>query len=86
MEFDVAKVNAWMARRYGSRGRRDPEIILEIQTYFDTLMEDLGLRVERKQRGWLGLLAEWLLPYRASDYDGVVEEFLSNVKRDNERG
>ena len=30
MEADVARVNAWMARRYGGRGRRDPEIVLEV--------------------------------------------------------
>jgi dimethylaniline monooxygenase (N-oxide forming) len=47
MEADVAKVNAWMARRYGVRGRRDPEIILEVQTFLDELTEDLGLRVPR---------------------------------------
>ncbi len=82
MEKDVAKVNAWMARRYGARGQRDPEIILEIQTYFDLLMEDLGLRVKRKQKGLFGPFAEWLLPYQASDYKGIVDEFLAKVKPD----
>ena len=82
MEKDVAKVNAWMARRHGPRGRRNPEIILEIQTFFDVLMEDLGLRVKRKQKSLFGPLAEWLIPYQASDYNGVVEEFLSKARHD----
>lgn len=77
MEQDVARVNAWMARRYGARGRRDPEIILEIQSFFDVLMDDLGLRTNRKQVGVLGPLKEWMLPYRARDYEGFVGEFLA---------
>lgn len=80
MGADVAKVNAWMARRYGVRGRRDPEIILEVQTFLDELMEDLGLRVQRKNQGFFGPLVEWLVPYEPSDYKGIIEEFLARVE------
>ena len=82
MEQDVARVNAWRTLRYGARGKRDPEIILEVQTLFDLLMKDLGLRPDRKQKGhriWGGL-REWVMPYRASDYAGIVQEFLSQVR------
>ena len=80
MNGDVARVNAWMARRYGVRGRRDPEIVLEIQTFLDRLMEDLGLRVYRKANGVFGPLLEWVVPYGPLDYKGMVEEFLALVK------
>ena len=80
MDKDVAKVNAWMARRYGARGRRDPEIVLEIQTFLDRLMEDLCLNVHRKNTGFFGPLVEWVVPYEASDYRGMIEDFLAQVK------
>ena len=80
MEMDVATVNAWMTRRYGVRGRRDPEIILEVQTFLDTLMRDLGLRVQRKNKGFFGPLVEWVVPYDGSDYRGMIEEFLVQAK------
>ena len=80
MDRDVARVNAWMARRYGARGRRDPEIVLEIQTFLDQLIEDLGLKVHRKNKGFWGPLLEWVVPYEASDYKGIVDEFLAQVK------
>jgi dimethylaniline monooxygenase (N-oxide forming) len=79
MEADVAKVNDWMARRYGARGRGDPEIVLEVQTFLDELMKDLGLRVQRKNRGFFGPLVEWFVPYEPSDYKGIIEEFLAKV-------
>ena len=56
MEDEVAKVNAWMARRYGPRGAKDPEIILEVKSFLDVLMRDMGLKVERKRGGILGIL------------------------------
>lgn len=70
----------WMARRYGTRGRRDPEIVLEVQTFLDQLMEDLSLRVQRKNRGVFGPIIEWVTPYEPSDYKGMIEEFLAKAK------
>lgn len=84
MEKHVALVNAWMARRYGSRGAVSPEIILESQSFLDELMKDLGLnpyRKKAKSRWGLGWLWEYCSPYRGVDYNGVVEEFLDQVKR-----
>lgn len=81
MEKEVAKVNAWMARRHGRKGLQGPEIALEIQTYFDALMKDMGLEINRKRRGFFGILKEWLLPYQASDYSGIIEEYLASVQK-----
>jgi dimethylaniline monooxygenase (N-oxide forming) len=86
MEMDVATVNAWMIRRYGARGRQDPEIILEVQTFLDTLMQDLGLGVQRKNKGFFGPLVEWVVPYEGSDYRGMVEEFLVQAKLKGKTG
>lgn len=84
MERDVARVNAWMARRYGGRGLQEPVVIMEIQSFLDTLVADLGLVVHRKRdrkgAGLTGWLREWIEPYRASDYKGVVDEFLQVVR------
>ena len=81
MEKEVAKVNAWMARRHGRKGLQGPEIVLEIQTYFDALMKDMGLEIKSKRRDFFGILKEWLLPYQASDYSGIIEEYLANVQK-----
>lgn len=76
MEWDVAKTHAWMARRYGARGHSLPEVVLEVQTYFDVLVKDLGGRVKRKG-GW----REYLSVYRASDYSGLIEGILERREK-----
>jgi hypothetical protein len=86
MEIDGATVNAWMTRRYGARGLKDPEIILEVQTFLDTLMQDLGLRVQRKDKGLFGPLVEWVVPYEGSDYREMIEEFLVQAKPKDKAG
>jgi dimethylaniline monooxygenase (N-oxide forming) len=77
MDWDVAKTHAWMARRYGARGHSLPEIALEIQTFFDVLVGDLGGDVMRKG-GW----REYLWVYRAKDYRGLLEGVLEKRKTD----
>jgi dimethylaniline monooxygenase (N-oxide forming) len=79
MEWDVAKTHAWMARRYGARGHSLPEVVMEVQTFFDVLVKDLGGRVKRKG-GW----REYLGVYRASDYSGLIEEILD--RREKRKG
>ena len=94
LNHDIARVNSWMAHRYGYRSTREPAIIREIQTFLDTLIRDLGLPVYRKwsrvsrnqSRSWFWRccptsLREWIEPYAASDYSGVVEDFLGQSKR-----
>ena len=86
-ERNVELVSAWMRRRYGARGIKDPEIVLEIQSFFDLLCEDLGVDWARKKKGvkrssWnmLGRIRdevrEWTTPYTGEDYKGIIEEFL----------
>jgi hypothetical protein len=43
-------------------------------------MEDLALKVHRKNRGFFGPLVEWVVPYEPSDYKGMIEEFLTRVR------
>lgn len=89
---EIALIHAWMFRRTGIRGMLNPDILLECQSYFDLLCTDLGVAVERKKLKYhkrnnekqkLGLCAklkawfwEFVEPYRAPDYQGVVDEFL----------
>ena len=85
MNEEIALSNAWTASRYGYRGVREP-LNLSEQTYFDILCRDLGITSHRKRgsRGFFRLdrwAKEWLEPYRASDYRGLVEEFVRNRGR-----
>ena len=80
MEKEVSMVNAWMSKRYGASGQREPDIVTEIQSFFDVLMGDLGLQAERKRAASSAFWREWLEPYEACDYKGVVKEFLSKSR------
>ena len=84
MDEEIALSNAWTKARYGYRGVKEP-LNLSEQTFFDVLCQDLGIKSHRKRgrRRYLGLdrwAREWLTPYRASDYQGLVQEFLRNGK------
>jgi hypothetical protein len=85
MDRDVANMTAFMARRYP--GRFHPLAPVEIQSYIDRMMQDLGLRVDRKrmgrewEEGWFGIkgwMREWFYPYVSIDYKGIVQEFLDS--------
>ncbi|KAI1608990.1 hypothetical protein EDD37DRAFT_697157 [Exophiala viscosa] len=87
MQESVSTVNAWSRNRYGLRDTKHPELIFESQSFFDVLCKDLGVEKWRKWRKWKGakwwqkpkrFAQEWLTPYRASDYKGLVDEFLEN--------
>jgi dimethylaniline monooxygenase (N-oxide forming) len=80
MDYEIAKVNAWSARRYLSRGRQRQVASAEIQDVIDMWVKDLGLRVHRKG-GLLGI-RDTFLPYRAQDYQGIVREVLDKTKYD----
>ena len=76
MDYDIARVNAWCARRYPSRGRTRQIASAEIQHVVDMLMEDMGLNVWRK-RGWI---RDAVVPYTNQDYKGIVREVLQRSK------
>lgn len=76
MDKEIATVHAWSTRRYPGRGKAKPLAGLEIQDVIDTMMKDLGLEPRRK-KGWF---KDWFVPYRASDYEGIVEEFIRKAK------
>lgn len=84
----MALVNAFMNRRYLSRGRVEPGFAMEIQTMFDTLMTYLGLEVQRKMIYKKGLFGGWISeffdPYENQEYRGVIEELLNRRKKEVE--
>jgi hypothetical protein len=83
LEMEVAKANCWMWRRYlGSRGTCLQIVTTEIQTFFDSLMRDLGLKAQRRRKGIFGILREYLTPYKSSDYQGIVQELLERVRKE----
>lgn len=55
----------------GGSGERYPDLVFESIPYIDMLLQDLGLRVKRKQ-SWF---QEWLTSYEIHDYRGLVEEW-----------
>jgi hypothetical protein len=72
LDYEIAKVNVWMARRYLSRGRTRQIASAEIQDVTDILMRDMGLKVYRKSN-WI---SEIFAPLRAQDYKGIVQEMV----------
>jgi dimethylaniline monooxygenase (N-oxide forming) len=77
MDYEIAKVNAWSARRYLSRGRQRQVASGEIQDVCDMWMKDLGLKVHRKG-GLLGI-RDTFVPYRAQDYKGIVLDVMEKI-------
>ena len=77
MDYEIAKVYAWSTRRYLSRGRQRQVASAEIQDVIDMWMRDMGLRVHRK-RGLLGI-RDTFVPYRSSDYRGIVADLLKII-------
>lgn len=53
-------------------GRFFPDLVFDQVPYFDTLLQDLGLKYWRKPH----ILAELFGAYRSTDYRGVVQEWM----------
>jgi dimethylaniline monooxygenase (N-oxide forming) len=49
-EADVELKLAFARRRYGVRGGRDPEVVLEVQSFLDQICRDLGVGIWRKRK------------------------------------
>lgn len=90
MNRDIAHVDAYRRTRYLNWAPYRLSIF-ETAEFLDQLMADLGLRADRKRmrmpggwRGWFGVkawVAEWFEGYVASDYKGMVQEFLEGVEK-----
>lgn len=91
MNREVAKVSAFMKRRYPGR-RNIPLALLEVRDWMDMLLRDLGVRTDRNRLawerstnrgfGWWGLkgwIAEWFKPYEPVVYRGIIGEFLERL-------
>ncbi|KIV82522.1 hypothetical protein PV11_04625 [Exophiala sideris] len=64
-------------------GRFFPDLVFDQVPYFDTLLQDLGLKFWRKPN----IFAELFGAYRSTDYKGVVQEWLrANVALDSNSG
>jgi dimethylaniline monooxygenase (N-oxide forming) len=93
MNKDIAWNEAYKRKRYSNymNYRLTP---METPEIIDQLMEDLGLRADRKRMrmpGGLGDLfglrswiAEWFHDYFTSAYEGVVQEFLDSIEKRGE--
>ncbi|EEP76518.1 predicted protein [Uncinocarpus reesii 1704] len=82
MELEAATFNAWTRKRYLEQGRKHSYFIYDYLSYIDTLMRDLRLKTHRKSN----IFAEMFVPYRPSDYRGLIDEFLSARKARNGTG
>ena len=90
MDKDIAHIDAYRRKRYLNWFPYRLSIF-ETPEYDDQMLTDLGLRTDRKRmnmpgglKGWFGLkawMAEWFESYLASDYKGIVQEFLESVER-----
>ncbi|KAG0651626.1 FAD-dependent monooxygenase DEP4 [Hyphodiscus hymeniophilus] len=86
MEESVSLVDGWGVLRFRDNAAPYLDGSAEIQGFTDLLVEDLGLRSDRKrfaaeQKGKKGLFGlriwfkEWFYPYFGKDYRGLVEEY-----------
>ena len=91
---------AFMERRYGLRGARSPELILEAKSYMDLLCRDLGVEVERKRyrmrerRGgelpmektsWWGKIKNWLREYSEPYVASDLKGIVDEFLRNREK-
>ncbi|KUJ24500.1 FAD/NAD(P)-binding domain-containing protein [Mollisia scopiformis] len=93
MNRDIAHVDAFRRKRYLNCFPFRISIF-DTPEFDDALMRDLGLRADRKRMrmrgGWRDCWVlkawcrEWFEGYFASDYAGIVEEFLEGVERRKE--
>ncbi|KAH8698988.1 putative monooxygenase [Talaromyces proteolyticus] len=72
MKVEIATWNAWTRKRYLEQGRKHAYSIYDYLAYIDTLCQDLGINTRRKSNP----ISEMFTPYRPSDYDGLIKEFL----------
>ncbi|KAL8965208.1 MAG: hypothetical protein Q9183_003973 [Haloplaca sp. 2 TL-2023] len=77
MEEEVATWNVWTRKRYLAQGQKHAYAIYDYLSYIDTLARDLGVRTKRKNNPF----SEMFIPYRPSDYNGLLAEFHEAEKR-----
>lgn len=61
-----------MWRSPAGNGFKFPDWVFDGMPYHDMLLRDLGLKFRRKSN----FLKEWFTPYVASDYGGLIQEWL----------
>jgi hypothetical protein len=93
MDKDIAWNEAYKRKRYLNY-MNYRLTLMETHEIVDQLMDDLGLRADRKRmtmpgglRDLFGLrswIAEWSDDYFTSAYEGVVQEFLDSIEKKGE--
>jgi hypothetical protein len=93
MDKDIAWNEAYKRKRYSNYMNYRPTP-METPEIIDQLMNDLGLRADRKRmrmpgglRELFGLrswIAEWFDDYFTSAYEGVVQELLDSIEKKGE--
>ncbi|KAJ4293185.1 hypothetical protein N0V90_008467 [Kalmusia sp. IMI 367209] len=81
MDKEIAVWNAWTAKRYGDMGKRHAYSIYDYLAYIDTLCSELGIRTKRKSNP----ISEMFTPYKPSDYNGLIDEFLVAQSKKNDK-
>lgn len=71
MEASTQQVAAWKREHVGFDTLRAYTVANHFHGYFDTLLGDLGINPHRKP-----MLLDGYLPYRATDYAGIIDEYL----------
>lgn len=69
METEVALVNAWIKRRYSTKGRLGCFLFPDMLPYSDKLLEDLGMGKVTENRCLFGSVT-------AGDLEGILEEYM----------
>ncbi|HND33184.1 MAG TPA: hypothetical protein PLA94_24470, partial [Myxococcota bacterium] len=82
MEAAVDHIRTWKRAHIQFEPSRSCAVNTRYQQYLDILLQDLGLSPYRKLPN---VLAEIFVRYGASDYAGVVEEYLKSPPREARR-
>lgn len=74
MERQMAEIHRWKQEHVLFEPSRSYAVSTRFHHYFDVLLGDLGLSPYRKSNP----LAEFLAPYSAGDYSGLLEEYAKS--------
>lgn len=75
-EKEIAYMNAFSRRRYPSHGSTGDYFHMDLVSYTDKLMNDVGLSSHRKRWWWQDLMA----PCLANDFRNAKDEYLLKYK------
>ncbi|KAK5720282.1 hypothetical protein LTR15_007555 [Elasticomyces elasticus] len=87
MEEDIAFVNAWCRTRYPAHGYKGNVLEMEMLSFTDSLLGQLGLSSHRlpeeARKTWKGWWADAVDPVLAKDYAGTLEEYRQKYMKED---